>query len=200
MKPTLVVLAAGASRRLGECKGLVDLGGRSPLSRLLAAGGCLDESPPLLVTGRHHEELRRACPPGVVLAQNERWEAGRTWSALTAAQALPGRDLCLAPVDVPLVPAEVFRALLHAWQEAGSPAEGWLAPRHAGRFGHPVVIGRGLWEQLPDLLEQDPGASLRELRALSPRLLAQEVARAEVLDDLDTPEDLRALRQRLESK
>jgi molybdenum cofactor cytidylyltransferase len=200
VKPALVVLAAGASRRLGECKALADLGGSSPLTRLLAAGRCFDASPPLLITGRHHEELRRACPPGVLIAHNERWESGRTWSALTAAEALPGRDLCLAPVDVPLVPAEVFQALLAAWQEAGSPAEGWLAPRHGGRFGHPVVIGRGLWERLPGLLSSAPGASLRELRALSPLLLARDVSQAEILDDLDTLEDLRELRQRLESK
>ena len=37
MKPALVLLAAGASKRLGTCKALVDLGGASPLARLLEA-------------------------------------------------------------------------------------------------------------------------------------------------------------------
>lgn len=200
MKPALVVLAAGASRRLGECKALVELGGSTPLARLLEAGRCLDATKPLVVAGRHHELLARACPGGVDLVLSERWQQGRTWSALSAAGARPGLDLCLAPVDVPLVPAAVFEGLLTSWLEAGSPAEGWLAPHTGGRFGHPVIIGRGLWSRLPGLLAQAPQASLRDLRALSPQLLALEVDFSEVLDDLDTQEDLQGLRTRLESK
>jgi hypothetical protein len=63
-----------------------------------------------------------------------------------------------------------------------------------------VIIGRGLWSRLPGLLTQAPQASLRDLRALSPQLLALEVDFTEILDDLDTQEDLQGLRTRLESK
>ena len=60
VKPALVVLAAGASRRLGECKALVDLNGSSPLERLLRAGGPASHGPVLVVTGAHHGEIAEA--------------------------------------------------------------------------------------------------------------------------------------------
>ena len=194
------MLAAGASRRLGECKALVDLGGRTPLARLLDAGRCFDGARPLVVSGKHQHELARAAAAECDVVHCTRWDDGRTWSVLAAAEARAGLDLCLAPVDVPLVPSSVFEQLLAAWLAAGSPEEGWLAPVHGGRHGHPVLVGRGLWGRLPALLESDPEASLRDLRALASPTWALEVDAREVLDDLDTPEELLALRRRLESK
>ena len=108
----LVLLAAGGSRRLGVCKALVDLGGRTPLARLLAAGAACTGAPPLVVTGAHHDEIAAAAPPGVELVHNPRWAEGRTGGVALARVHRPGLDLVLAPVDVPLVPAAVFEALL----------------------------------------------------------------------------------------
>jgi CTP:molybdopterin cytidylyltransferase MocA len=192
--PALVLLAAGASERLGTCKALVDLAGRTPLARLLAAGVDLRAAPPLVVAGRDHAALRAAIGPGVDLAHNPRWRLGRTGSVQLAASLRPGLALCLAPVDVPRVPRSVFGALLAAWLEAGEPPRGWLAPLAAGpppRHGHPVVLG-------PDLLELgrtlDPDAPLRELRGQAGPLLSVPVPGSEVLESLDTPEDLEHLR------
>lgn len=198
--PALVVLAAGASERLGTCKALVDLGGRSPLERLLAAGASLEGAVPVVVAGAHAARIAAAAPAGCEVLANPDWSAGRSGGVRLAAAARPGRDLCLAPVDVPLVPAEVFAALAEAWERAGAPARGWLAPRWvppgggAGRHGHPVVVGRAL---LADLKDFPPSSSLRVLRGRAEPLLAVDVLHREVLDDLDTPADLEALRARL---
>jgi molybdenum cofactor cytidylyltransferase len=197
--PALVLLAAGASRRLGTCKALVDLEGRTPLARLLAAGACLDAAPPLVVAGPDADAIAAALPAGCELARNEVWSAGRSGSARLAAELRPGLDLALAPVDVPLVPAEVFAALREAWLAAGSPPHGWLAPRArdaAGvwRHGHPVLLGRALARGLADLPPERPLRSLREAAA---PLWSIPVAGLEILDDLDDPEDLERLRRRL---
>jgi CTP:molybdopterin cytidylyltransferase MocA len=115
--------------------------------------------------------------------------------------ARPGLDLCLAPVDVPRVPAAVFEGLARAWEEAGAPARGWLAPAWAapgggpGRHGHPVVVGRGLLDRL-----DDPGLRgrpLKALRALAGPLLALLGPWPEILEDLDTPADLERLQKKL---
>ncbi len=89
MKPALVVLAAGASRRLGTCKALVDLGGRAPLERLCAAGACLDAAPPLVVAGADLALLAAALPAGAELVHNPDWAAGRSGSVAVAARAPP---------------------------------------------------------------------------------------------------------------
>lgn len=194
MKPALVVLAAGASRRLGTCKALVDLGGATPLERLCAAGRAAGHEDLYVVGGAHDALLRAALPADVEYLHNERWSEGRTTTVLTAARALEGRDLTLAPVDVPRVPERVFRALLEVWRGAGSPPGGWLAPRHGERHGHPIVAGRALLLELADVLAHDPAASLRDLRRRADPLLEVVVTAPEVLEDLDTPADLARLR------
>jgi molybdenum cofactor cytidylyltransferase len=201
--PALVILAAGASTRLGTCKALVrlrDAEPSTPLALLLAAGAEGSGSPPLVVTGADHTAIAAAVPPGVEVLENERWAAGRTGGVALAAARRAGHDLLLAPVDVPLVPAAVFRALVQAWEAAGAPPLGWLAPRAVpasggpGRTGHPVVLGRDLAARLAAFDSDQP---LRALRDAAQPLWAMETAFPEVLDDLDGPPDLAELRARL---
>ena len=197
--PALIVLAAGESRRLGTCKALAALGeepGATPLALLLAAGAPVAGGPPLVVTGADDEAIRRAVLEGgeeAEIAWNAAWREGRAGSLALAAALRPGRDLLLAPVDVPLVAADTFRALVEAWSAAGRPAAGWLEPRHGGRSGHPVVLGRDLAARLRGW---PPERSLRLLRERAAPRLALAVEDPAVLDDLDRPEDLAALRRR----
>jgi len=189
--PAIVILAGGASTRLGQCKALADLGGTTALAELLRAGATL------VVGGAHSAEIRAALPPGVEFVHNEHWQRGRLSSVRCAVRARPGLDLCLAPVDVPLVPAEVFEALARAWDRAGAPARGWLAPwvGIGGRraHGHPVVLGR---ELLADVLAESRERPLKDFRTRADPLLETEVASVSILDDLDSPEDLARLRAR----
>ncbi|HED66280.1 MAG TPA: hypothetical protein ENJ09_12080 [Planctomycetes bacterium] len=201
--PAVVLLAAGASRRLGTAKALVRLRDEhpaSPLELLLSASRCVDEHP-LVVAGEDAGRIRSALAgdPRVELLEHPLWHQGRAGSVRAAARARPGRDLLIAPVDVPLVPAAVFEALARRWRDEGAPPRGWLAPRVLDqrgelRHGHPVLLGRALCSELEDTPADLP---LRELRSDANPLLAVDVEAIEILDDLDTPADLERLRTRL---
>ena len=197
----LVVLAAGASERLGEPKALTRLGPGAPgtpLELLLAAGERLGSERALVVAGRDAGALSAALSGRPVdCVTNPGWRAGRTGSVQLAVRERPERDLCLAPVDVPLVPGAVFGALADEWARLGRPGLGWLAPcvRVSGerRFGHPVIVGRVLCQLLKTF---PPDRPLRLLRASSTPLSFLEVASEAILDDLDSPADLERLRAR----
>lgn len=214
MAPTppiaLVVLAAGASARLGEPKALVDLGGQSALARLLAAAhalwhGAAPQDPPLVVTGGHHgpiqahlDALAAAGGPRARALFHPAWATGRTGGLALAQAQVPGRALCVAPVDVPLVGGPVFAALAREFAARGAPPRGWLAPAaDAGggvRAGHPIVLGPELAAALGSMGGDEPLRHLRDRAEPRWTLLVDDPA---VLDDLDEPRDLERLRERL---
>ena len=87
---------------------------------------------------------------------------------------------------MPAVQAETLRALLSRFQSTGQA----VMPVHQGRAGHPRVLPRESWPALMTL-SGDEGAR----HAVDWRQAAQvEVADAGVLLDVDTPQDLGALR------
>jgi CTP:molybdopterin cytidylyltransferase MocA len=202
VKPALVILAAGRSARLGTCKATVLLDERSGLEHLLAAASeSFDGEPALVVTGAHDEEIARMLPRGAERLFHAGWASGRTGGLVLASARRPGRDLCVAPVDCPLVSREVFEALLGAWLAHGAPAEGWLAPCHGEgterRDGHPIVLGRDLAGRLQDLPADH---SLRLLRENARPRLSVAVADEAIHDELDSPQDLLRLRRRLSGR
>lgn len=189
-----IVLAAGASRRLGHPKALVDLGGSSALERILRAlrDGAVTRG--VIVVGEHGAQLRAAFDPApLVWVDNPAPDAGRTGSVqcgLTATD--PADDVLLWPVDRPFATAEVVAALRAARAADPSPSTGWYAPVASGRRGHPVLVRA---ELRAAILAAAPDASLREVLHGSGRArLDVPAGDASLHFDLDTEEDLRKAR------
>lgn len=195
--PRLVILAAGASERLGEPKALARIGTRSVLEHLV--GAWPGPEPALVLTGRHAREIEAQLPGGAAALEHPNWALGRTGVLAAAAAAEPGRDFLVAPADCPLIPRSIFAALLRRWRTLGCPSHGYLSPFVATepgkrRFGHPLVIGKDLLKQLHNW---SPDRPLRDLRALAKPLEGLRVQESSILDDLDSPQDLADLRRRV---
>jgi CTP:molybdopterin cytidylyltransferase MocA len=133
-----VVLAAGAATRFGSSKQEL------LLPRVL---GRLAESPVdevVIVTGAYPLEVQRVrvvpCPE---------WERGPGASLRCGLEALgPGVDavvVCLA--DGPNLSPQAVRRVLTAWRAGAGNV---VAASYAGHRGHPVVLGRGAWDSVPD--------------------------------------------------
>ena len=185
-----VVLAAGASTRMGSPKALVLLpDGSRALDRIVAAcreGGC---DPVLVVTGSDAEAVGAAArAAGAMEVENPSWARGRSTSVKAALPHLPAgtQGILLFPVDHPLVEALVVRALLEA--AAAHPGASAVVPVHGERRGHPVVLAASLFPEIAGLGDDEP---LRDVvRRAGSAVLEVPVESDSVLRNLDRPEDL----------
>lgn len=187
--PFAVVLAAGASSRLGRPKALVTLQGRTVLAHLLDSLRDASVTHGVVVVGTHADEMRGAVDPAPLSwVVNPDPAAGRTGSLQRGLAAMQApSDILLWPVDRPLGGADVVRSLCDARVHA--PTAGWLVPVSAARRGHPILIRASL---LPALRAAPPSANLREvLRATGTQPHEVPVEDPLLHLDLDTEQDIR---------
>jgi molybdenum cofactor cytidylyltransferase len=189
MRTAAVVLAAGASRRMGRLKQLLPLGGGTLLDAVLGAarGARLDEV--VLVLGAEAERILAAVDTRgarVVVAARHAEGMGASLRAGVAALGPGVERVAILLGDQPRVSAGLVDAVLERHRESGLPA---AAVRAGGVVQPPVVADRRLW---PRLLAARGDAGLRGvLRAIPSEVATLSVEGAAV--DVDTPDDYRRL-------
>jgi len=145
-----VLLAAGAGRRYGKPKVLVD-GWLDTAVGALRGGGCTDV---VLVLGA----AEVAAPPGVTAVTAPQWNEGLSASVRTGlaqADRMHADYAVLHVIDTPDVgPAVVARVL----GRAVASESGLARPFFGDRPGHPVVIARRHWPEGLAHISGDQGA------------------------------------------
>jgi molybdenum cofactor cytidylyltransferase len=181
-----ILLAAGASRRMGCCKQLLELGGKTALARCLDAllQGGVDQV--IVVVAPDGDEVERAARRYPVRVVRNAGPAGDMATSIrTGRDALaPGTSgVLVALCDYPLVSSDTIATLVESHRrDPGSI----LIPCHLERRGHPPLIPRRLLDELAHPL------TLRDLLRTHSQLIRQlELVDAGVLVDMDTPEDYR---------
>ena len=197
--PALLLLAAGASTRLGQPKQLLPYQGRTLLRRAAetaAATGC---RPLVLVTGAAHGALLpEVAGLPFVVAHNAQWAEGMGSSVRAGMAALaaayppfgaegPPAAVLLMLCDQPLLTVAHLRELLRVQGATGRAA---VASAYAGTVGVPVAFGPALFGQLRTL--SGAGGARALLASLPPAELAT-VAFAGGAVDVDTPAQYRQL-------
>ncbi|MBI3726157.1 nucleotidyltransferase family protein [bacterium] len=187
-----VVLAAGASSRMGSPKAALALGGRSVLRWILDACAGAGLARAVVVAGADEAAVRGAAT-GATLAplivMNARWELGRSTSIKAGLAAL-GPDaggFLLWPVDVPLAGAALERLLVaHARRKEGERA--WV-PSHEGSRGHPILFDRSVERELVALSDDEPARDVVRALAAAGSLAHVVVSEPGVLWNMNTRED-----------
>jgi molybdenum cofactor cytidylyltransferase len=189
-----LVLAAGASRRMGRVKQLLPVHGRPLLELVLAhAGGShLDEV--VVVLGAHADEVQEGVDLGRARVVVNPDHASGMASSLRLGLASLGQEVDRAVVilgDQPAISASLLDQLLDLQAGSGLPA---AALSFDGLLHPPVVLRRDLWGDL-DALEGDVGcrAVIRARPELVAALPAAGGGRHPL--DVDTPEDYERLIQ-----
>ena len=205
---SIIVLAAGESRRMGQPKLLLPWGGSTVLGQVvatLAAGVAMERVPDfqlkndweiVVVTGGAREPVETLV---VELAKeylvrsvynSDYANSGMLGSIQAGLRAL-GLDTgpaLIALGDQPQVQEKTVRGIYTAYLQTRSPL---VIPSFQKRRGHPWLVNRSLW---PEILSLPASTTPRQFLDRHKGQIVYVPANESILQDLDTPEDYIRLR------
>ena len=187
----VLVLAAGASVRLGQPKQLVRVAGRPALHSVVSQATAIAGHAVTVVIGAHAAALTHLLQhSGVSLVVNRNWEEGMASSIRFGVASLPPAcDAVLIQLgDQVAVTADDLRRLVSVWRGEDSVI---AAATYRGTVGVPAIFPRWCFSELSQL-RGDVGAKsiLDRYRDRIARVAMPNAAL-----DLDTAEDLVRLQQ-----
>ncbi len=204
MLVSAVLLAAGASSRFGAPKMLapVDASGTPMIKKVIQTWTSAPFEEIILVVRPEDETLKGRFPAffhaaaaeaaahgkEVRLVENPRWASGMFTSAKAGLAAIRPRSthVAVSPADLPFLREDSLRRILSA--AASLDDRTLLVPVHAGRRGHPLVVGAAL---VPRILSWPDDRRLSDLLR-EPDLAAVHLEGFDdgILRDVDRPQDL----------
>ncbi|MEE9385974.1 MAG: nucleotidyltransferase family protein [Nannocystaceae bacterium] len=185
-----VILAAGASSRMGRPKARLLWNNETFLAHLCGRARECSCAPVVVVYGAH--DIADIVPPDIEAVHNRIWQKGQLSSLQRGIVAISPYSaevthLLVLTVDRPRVCMKTIAALIRAGR--GETQAVWQ-PAYRGQRGHPVLYPRHL---VPRLLALPPTGSARDLTAraeVSPLRRSLDVDDPAVLENFDSPEDL----------
>lgn len=194
-----LILAAGASARMGRPKALLDFAGRAALDVIRDTCRAAGLARPVVVVGADAGAIREHLVGAAVrLVENAQWPSGQTSSLQCALRALPAaaEAFLVWPVDVPLAAETTVRALVGVRRrERGG---GIVVPVSGGRRGHPALFAASF---AAEFLALDPAVPAHAVVRKDPsRVREVPVNDPFATMPLDTPDDYARMREALRAR
>ena len=192
---SLIVLAAGKSTRMrGSNKLLAKVGGKPMIRRVVenALGSMVDEV--IVVVGWEAKKIMDALsslPCRCVI--NKEFRTGQSSSVKAGLREITdgAEAMLVLPGDVALIDANSINQVVKAYQSRKSPI---VVAAHLGRSGHPILLSKELFNEIERIDEATFGLKSVVNRHES-ELQMVETGSENALRDVDTPEDLKLVRQ-----
>lgn len=185
----VVILAAGASSRLGRPKQLLPYLGKTLVEHAARTALASGATEVIVVVGAHAQEVRaKLAGLPIRVVTNREWEEGMASSIRCGFAALGPEIRCaiVALCDQPRITPGLLRDLVARHVETSSPV---VAASYDGVIGAPCAFSRELF---PELLALTGDSGARELIRSSP----EPVERVEFCGgnvDIDTTDDYQKL-------
>ncbi|MCT4626483.1 DVU_1551 family NTP transferase [Halodesulfovibrio sp.] len=200
-KAYAIILAAGYSQRMGQCKAVLPLGEKSALQTLadtfIQAGVT-----PIVVTGYAKEPVKSECNRlGLQTVHNAQFDSGMYSSVQAGCTALPddAEIFFVTPVDIPLIRSRTIAALLqyaqttealviHPVLDAGihTPFPDSILKSRDYR-GHPPCLDISIKNDI--LAYNGDGGLAQLLNRFTESTQYLSVIDSNMMQDMDTPQD-----------
>lgn len=186
---TIVIPAAGLSRRMGDVNKLLEPIGEfaTLLDATLTAVAAVGAENVILVTGHQHDAVAASAGHhDITIVRNARFEHGMGASLKAGvATAPPGCAVMIWPADMPFIRPETVRELLRRLTP-----DTVVRPVYLGKPGHPVLFGASYLDAL--LAISDDEGARRILSDENTSVTRIDVDDPGVVRDFDTPDDFKA--------
>jgi 4-nitrophenyl phosphatase len=185
-----VILAAGASKRFGQAKQLLDWQGTPMVTHIAEVARCAGLTPVIVVIGCQATEVSDALDSGglqqVRTVMNWQWEEGLSTSVRVGLSALPPETeaAIFLQCDQPLITADLLEALVARSRETGAAI---VYPMHAGQRHSPALIARRFFRELAGVTGDEGGRSV--IAAHPDAVASVEIADQDIVTDIDAPAD-----------
>ncbi len=187
-----IILAAGASTRLGRPKQLVLLDGRPLLARAINATIESNLDHTVLVLGYRAVEIKKVLRPilehsNLSILENRNYHTGMAGSLKMGIKQIMNayRAAVIILADHPFLDSALINHLLNRFRDTDKAI---CAPTFNGRRGHPVCLSQKFY---PDILSLSGDVGAREILRDHPnQLLAVELDSDRAFMDIDTKSDL----------
>jgi molybdenum cofactor cytidylyltransferase len=193
----LIILAAGASTRMGTPKQLLTYRGRSFIRHITESAIASACQPIAVVLGAHAERIKPEISQlPIQILENQQWAEGMSTSIRVGLEAMlamnPNLDaVAIALCDQPFVSFPILDRIVEAYRVRGKPI---IASEYSGTLGVPALFNRTLFSELM-VLKSTEGA-----KKLIKKHIHQvfSVPFAEGAIDIDTPKDYEQLQTLIE--
>lgn len=190
MSTSLIILAAGASTRLGQPKQALPYAGQNLLQRTVQVGLASACDEVIVVLGARAAQLQPALAEfeSIKVVENQQWEQGMASSLKCGLQVMAkdAAGVILMVCDQPFADAALLNALLQAQVTEG---KGIAASAYGNTLGTPVLFTSKYFQALLCLQGHEGAKQLIFKHAQD----VAQVAFPKGSVDIDTPEDFKAL-------
>lgn len=193
-----IILAAGASERMGHPKALLKLRGRTFLETVIDGCEASGASRCVVVLGPDRDKVLSQVDLGdATVVENPTPATGPIASiriGLTELLNHPVEAVLVWHVDRPHIAVSTVTALMDRFREGGASV---VIPEFDGVRGHPVVFARAVFEELMQVSDDEGARAV--VRADPSRVAVVPVPDSAVMEDIDTPEAYEELLRRTDS-
>lgn len=193
-----MILAAGASTRMGTPKQLLAYRGCSFIRHIAEVAIASDYKPIVIVLGANGEQIKPELNQlPIQIVENQQWKEGMSSSIRVGLEALlavnPNLEtVAIALCDQPFVSSQTLNQLVEAYRCTGKPI---IASEYAGTLGVPALFNRTLFSELMALKSTEGAKKLIKKHIHE----VFSVPFPEGAIDIDTPKDYEQLQTLIES-